>query len=1195
MDTWHGLARRLFSPANSSLRPRQGPGCDPLVAKRFHRLAACPSPLWLVMLMLVVTWLCFPAKVPAQVSTATVNGTVHDSSGAVVPGASVVLHNIAQSVDRTVTTNDVGYYVIENIIPGSYNLSVSKTGFTTSKQSDITLVVNQTATLDMTLSPGVVSEVVNVAAQAAALEASTAELGVAIVKTEVNDLPLNGRNFTQLLNLTPGVSTIDVSQNSAATGGIWSTPIGTFAYPAVNGQTNRSDLFFLDGLNDEGSFGSTYVVAPIVDDIQEFKVQSHNDDPAYGGALGGIVNAVTKSGTNAFHGSAWEFARNTSFDSRNTFLASRTPFQQNQFGGTIGGPVVFPGYNGHNKTFFFASYEGFRYHTSATNFYNTPTSAQLTGDLSGISGQIYNPFSGLTQAFMCDASGNPLAPNADGTQSAGAACNKIPSSLLDQNAVKYASTVYPAPNLVGNSQFNGLDLTKSITRQDEANLRLDHTFNDKNTAWVRYSGYSQPSSGSGGFLGLLHNVYSHGYNAGGGYTHTFGGTAVLDVLFGRDSANINQFTHYAGNPTPSEFGFAPQFYSEFQGGLSMVPNVVLSGYLGNPSTSAHNATQYDETHLSDVWEWKGDFTKNYQHHTFRMGADFVSNNANALYLNSSETYGTGPTAQNGNTAGTGNSLASFLLGLPTSYSRRNTSETQHGGWVDGFYFTDQWKATSKLTANLGLRYDVTLVPIYGNNPNVDYYVGDLDGDTGQYILTHLPPSCAVTNAAPCLPGGALPAHVIVTPLGGGAVYHTDKSNWQPRIGLAYQLRPSTVLRASYGRFFDNWGAITQTAQNYEGTWPSYGQQGGGNLNIPGGQTGSYENPANLPSAQPLPPPTPFGNQTWYADPFLKRPLSDQWNFGIQEALGKGTVLTVNYVGSHDGRLDMGIWTNTATTPSALGFQNGARSPYPYITPTDFDKSIGRSSYNALQASINGKLSTNLTYLISYTWSKSIDIGCSGWYGVEGCSIQNFYNLNADKGPSAFDLPQIFSLSWVYQLPIGHGQRWSASNKALDYVIGNWQFNGIATFTSGTPYTVGAGGEDDIAGTGGTEYNNFGSSGNAGYERMDIVGSPKLSSPTRAEWFNTSAFAAPAPGTFGTVGRDTLRSDPYKNFDLSLFRQFPITENKKLEFRFEMFNAFNQVVYSQPDAAYADGASLFGTVGSTANVARQMQFALKLYF
>ena len=1190
MVALYASVRNFFPSLSCFFQRFLGHGFSSRRITRRHRAPSC-LPLQLVAFMLVGLWLSFPVKTQAQVSTATINGTVHDSSGAVIPGATVVLHNVDQNVDRTVTTNDVGYYVIENIIPGNYTLSMSKEGFTTAQQSGITLVVNQTATYNMTLSPGVVTQVVTVAAQAAALQASTAELGVAIVKTEVNDLPLNGRNFTQLLSLTPGVSTVDVSQNASGAGGIWSTPIGTFSYPAVNGQTNRSDLFYLDGINDQGSFGSTYVVAPIVDDIQEFKVQSHNDDPAYGGALGGIVNAVTKSGTNAFHGSLWEFDRNTVFDSRSTFLPNRTPFQQNQFGGAIGGPVVIPGYNGHNKTFFFATYEGFRLHTNSQIFYNTPTAQQLTGDLSGIPGQIYNPYSGLTQPFMCDGSGNRLTPLANGTQPAGTPCNRIPSQLINTNAPYYAKTLYPAPNLAGNPLYNGLDLTKAITRQDEGSLRIDHTINEKTSVWARYTGFSQPSSGSGGFVGLVHDIYSHGYNAGGGFTHTFGSTAVLDLMFGRDSADINQFTRYLNSAAPSSFGFSPNFYGNFVGDVSFIPNVVLQGYLGNLNTSAHNATQVDKTHMSDIWEWKGDFTKNYLHHTFRMGADFTSNNADALYLNASETYYPGETALNGQTGG--NSLASFLLGLPNSYSRRDTRETQHGGWIDGFYFTDQWKATSKLTANLGIRYDVTLVPIYGNNPNVDYYVGDLNGNTGQYILARQPPSCATTNAAPCIPSGSLPAHVILTPLSGGAIYHTDWSNWQPRIGLAYQLRPNTVLRASYGRFFDNWGAITQTAQNFEGTWPSLGQLGGSNLNLPGGHTGSYADPANLGTGQPLPPPTPFGNQTWYADPFLKRPLSDQWNFGVQEALGKGTVLTVNYVGSHDGRLDMGIWTNTALTPSASGY-SPSRSPFPYITPTDFDQSIGRSSYSALQASMNGKWGNNLTYLVSYTWSKSLDLGCSGWYGVEGCSIQNAYNLNADKGPSAFDVPQDLSLSWVYQLPVGRGQRWSTNNKALDYVIGNWQFNGIATFTSGIPYTACVGGQEDIAGIGGTEYNQCGGPGSSGgYERMDLVGNPKLSNPTRAEWFSKNAFAVPAAGTYGNLGRDTLRSDPYKNFDLSLFRQFPITENKRLEFRFEMFNAFNQVVYNPPDAAFVDPT--YGTVSSTYNTWRQMQFGLKFYF
>jgi hypothetical protein len=213
--------------------------------------------------------------------------------------------------------------------------------------------------------------------------------------------------------------------------------------------------------------------------------------------------------------------------------------------------------------------------------------------------------------------------------------------------------------------------------------------------------------------------------------------------------------------------------------------------------------------------------------------------------------------------------------------------------------------------------------------------------------------------------------------------------------------------------------------------------------------------------------------------------------------------------------------------------------------------------------------------------------------VEGCSIQNFYNLNADKGPAAFDVPQILSISWAYKLPFGKGQRWATNNKGLDYLAGNWQFNSIVTLTSGAPYTVGVGGQTDTAGVGGTEYNSFGS-GSGGYERMDIVGNPKLSNPAPGEWFNTSAFVIPTAGTFGTVGRDTLRSDPYKNFDLSLFRQFPVTENKKLEFRFEMFNTFNRPYYNPPDAAGTDPA--YGIVSSVPlDSWREMQFALKFYF
>src|ERR1700756_133803 len=308
-------------------------------------------------------------------ATATVSGTVRDSSAAVVPDARIVLHDTATNLDRTTSTNSVGSYVIPQIQPGTYVLRVSKAGFRTEARPNVTLVVNQTATLDFTLTPGETRETIQVEASAPLLETATSELGEAIVKRQVNELPLNGRNFTQLLNLTPGVSTVNVSQNSATSGGIWSNPIGNFSYPAVNGQSNRSNLFLLDGVNNQGSFGSTYAVPPIVDDIDEFKVQSHNDDASFGGVLGGVINVVTKSGTSKFHGSGWEFIRNKALDANNA-LVPQPQFQQNQFGATFGGPLPIPGEH-PRKTFFFLSYEGYRNHTGASTLYITRTATQL--------------------------------------------------------------------------------------------------------------------------------------------------------------------------------------------------------------------------------------------------------------------------------------------------------------------------------------------------------------------------------------------------------------------------------------------------------------------------------------------------------------------------------------------------------------------------------------------------------------------------------------------------------------------------------------------------------------------------------------------------------------------------------------------------------------------------------------------------
>jgi outer membrane receptor protein involved in Fe transport len=1157
-------------------------GRYPLSVSKFALFGLAP--------VVILATLASPPAVRAQ-ATATINGTVRDSSGAVVSGATVLLHSKGTNLDRSVTTNSAGIYVIPQIQPGDYSVKVSQSGFRTEIKSNITLDVNQTATLDLTLTPGSIQETVQVEAAAATLETSTAELGEAVVQKEVNDLPLNGRNFTQILNLTPGVSTVNVSQNSATSGGIWSNPIGTFSYPAVNGQTNRSNLFLLDGVNNEGSFGSTYAVPPIVDDIQEFKVQSHNDDASFGGVLGGVINVVTKTGTAHFHGAAWEFVRNTAFDAANPFLTKVTPFQQNQFGASFGGPLWFPGEKGQKKTFFYLSYEGFRNHTAASNFYNTLTTPELGGDLTAVVGseQIYNPYSG--QPFMCDGAGNPL-PAPGNIQGSGTPCNKIPTTMLDQNMVTYAQKIFPAPNLSGNLLFNGLDTTKIITRQDEGNARLDHHFSERDSVWGRYTSFRQPVTGSGGFLGLIHQQTTNGYNLAATYIHAFTGS-LLEVHFGRTDVNIDQgsnFKNAAVSLGPQLF--SPNFAGNFKNGVTMIPELVIQGYIGNPNPSAHGAAQVDDTKVSDIWEWGGDYTKTIGRHTLRVGSDFASNNSNALYLNSSVQFSPANTANPVGLTG-GNAIASFLLGDPAIASRRNVIETEHGGWVNGFYGMDQWKVTSKLSVNVGLRYDFTLLPVYGDAAHANNFVGDMNFTNGTYILARNAPSCTQTNAAPCIPNGTLPAHVVITPLGGGAIFHNDFGNWQPRIGAAYQIFPSTVLRGGFGRFYDNWAAITQTGQNYEGTWPSLDQLGASNLNpiTAGPPTASAEDPFGLGTAPPVTTATPFTQSTWFADPNLKRPYSDQWNFGIQQQVGSGAVLTANYVGSVGRKLDIGGAYNVRMQPGPTPTNCGASAincgaPFDYIGPTAYDRSVGKSNYQALQVSFKGNAQHGLTYLVSYTWSKSLDLGCTGWYGVEGCSIQNPYNIQADKGPAATDLPQIFSTAWVYTLPFGEGEKFSSQSKLVNAVIGHWNLNGILSLSSGTPFDVGT--AKDIANTGNYNYGN-----GYGYERLDLVGDPYPSNKSRNQWINPAAFQLPAQYTFGTLGRDSLRSDSYKNLDFSIFRQFPITERMHLEFRFEMFNATNTPIWAVPVTNY--DAPNFGVVTSTANTARQLQFGLKLYY
>src|SRR5713226_426217 len=527
--------------------------------------------------LLIITILLSPGSANAQLSAGSVTGTVRDASGSAVVDASVTLRNVDTTIEHKTVSNDAGNYVFLNLGPGKYALEATAPGFATKRVAEFILAVNQTASIDISLQVGSQSEVVTISAETEQLDVSTADLGTVIATKQVNDLPLNGRNFTQLLSLTPGVAPVSVAQNAmGGRAGGFGAPISVgsaFIFPAVNGQTNRSNFFLTDGLNNFGTFQSTYSVPPIVDAIQEFKVVSHTDSAQFGSVLGGVINVVTKSGTNEYHGTAWEYVRNTAFDARNTFLKKVTPFRQNQFGAYFGGPVWIPKlYHGKNKTFFYFAYQGFRYTQNNDSLLKVPTAAQLAGDESSFPTQIYNPYSTRPDPA------NPGKFIRDPFPG-----NRIPSNLIDPRMVAFIQAVLPPAGPVLNSTGdNAIDTTPNHQTQNEYDVRIDQNFGEKNTVFFRYSAINSLLTAAGGLPGLVKQGSIPGRNWGASYVHIFNPSLVFQVQYARITDQDNSATRFLNAPAGlvDTVGFSKSFVGGFTaaGGGTLIPSPGISGY-----------------------------------------------------------------------------------------------------------------------------------------------------------------------------------------------------------------------------------------------------------------------------------------------------------------------------------------------------------------------------------------------------------------------------------------------------------------------------------------------------------------------------------------------------------------------------------------------------------------------------------------
>ncbi len=1106
----------------------------------------------------------------AQQSSGSFNGTVTDSTGALIPDVVVTLTNADTMVVRTARTNGSGIFVSSNMLPGNYVLTLEKGGFQTIKQVGIVLGVNQTITSNFQLSLGSQSTDITVQASAAELEASTAELGTVIDHKMVADLPLNGRQFTQLLMLTPGASRANTAQNSG--GGFSPTATGPAFFPAMHGQSNRSNYFMLDGINDTEDVFATFAVSPTADDIQEFKVQSHNDQAQFGGVTGGIVNVVTKSGTDHLHGALWEFNRNSVLGASQPLTFQKVPLNQNQFGGNVGGPVILPHlYHGRSKTFFFFSYEGFRKTSASSSLSLVPTAAELAGDFSGdlINGapvKLFNPFTTRQTSpgvYVRDQYAN----------------SHIDPSTFNPVILAYEKLLIPTSNTPFVNGTNYLNSTPISQTQNNFNGRLDETLNASNAFWFRYStGHQTTSSSTYPILGNATTVQTTNY--GVNYLHTFNSSLTLNLQFGHNFINNVTDTLYNNGTSASilqQVAFSPAFacgHAKYGASSDcLVPSVGIDGYAGGGESSGHNNPG------TDLYQYNGDLSKVLGHHFIQAGGIFIRSRFAAQDYDAGVNFTSSQTADPNNAGTTGNALASALLGaVDGSYNRATIAEVK-GVKLLGGYVQDQWKATPHLTINAGLRYDVLLWPIYGPSSTNSDAIGEIDFSNGTYILQRSVGDCATLKAAPCIPGGlSNQANVVVSP--DGHLWRNSYDNVQPRVGFSYQVNDKTVVRGAFGLFFDEWSSVKQTVQGIGGDWPSVSQPAASNQTpLTAVPTVDPTNP--LAGVATLPAATPFTQQAYYRDPHAKNPESEQYNLGFQRQINSSTTLEADYVGSHTYRLVTGGGLyNVATTPGpGSAAVVASRRPYPNIAPTNYDRSNGSGNYNGLETRLSQTLSHGLQYIVSYTYSKTMDVACDGLFGAEGCSEPDPYNIQKDYSVAGYDLTHNLSISTTYNLPIGRGRALAINNRALDAVVGGWQVNAIYAFTSGVPYNLTVSG--DIANT-----------GNSG-DRLDRIGNPKLAHPTRAAWFNTAAFASPANYTFGTEGRNDLRGAPYQNVDFSLFKSLRIKDAGDLQFRAEAFNALNHLTLGTPGNNIS--STSFGTVTSERSTERQVQLAAKFIF
>ncbi len=1134
-----------------------------------------------------------------QTTTGAVNGRATDSSRAAVPDARVSLVNVNTGLSLTTRSDSEGRYVFTLLQPSSYRLTVESAGFEKfAVQFD--LAVNQTARVDATLTVGQVSESIEVAARPVLLENETSSLGQQISNRQVVDLPLNGRNPFGLAALTPGVNPMGSFGIGLNAGRSAVQMAGANNFMA-NGGVSGSNEILLDGVAITVCCQGQPALISSVDVTQEFKVQTNTSSAEFGRTSGGIINIVTKSGSNTLHGSAYEFIRNEKLDAANYFVNRggrppipgrddmRPPLRNNQFGFTVGGPMVLPKlYSGKDKTFFFGGYEGIYVRKPTASTITVPTAAMRAGNFSEASYEIYDP---LTTRPDLARPNQYLRTPFPG--------RVVPANRQSDITKKHLS-IWPDPVRAG--IVNNYDYTPVQTDANhQINARIDHNFSPNYRLFGRFSNstddwqnvlFSQPNS------------WGQKVNA-----KTFvldqvivpSATLLFDLRYGL-AQQRNEMQSGKLGMDPQTYGFPKSF-----GDLQQVPGISSQNVSGFAELATNNGPRDWSRYTHSV---AATTTLIRPGHTIKFGWDGRLYRDNQISLDSSMgafSYGTTFTSGADPRAAVPGgqapylSFASFLLGLPTGGSMTFNGSMANQLIYSGLFIQDDWKVNSKLTINVGLRWDVET------------------GFTDRYdrIATFDP---YMANPLGAQVGMDLRGGIVFAGVNGAArgKNKTDWNNFGPRFGFAYTPISKTVIRGGYGIFY-----LPTTQRGYGVSNPGFTVSTPFVSSIDGvNPVGSIVNP--FPDGLLKPEGSKLGalsmvgagaSGMYYDTPVA---YTQQWNFGVQRELPAGVLLSLVYAGNHGVKLPMGFNINainpiyfgaigdqthvgylnqTVANPfyghiatGALATTTVQRNVLLRASPQFTSASVqhvplGQTAYNAFQLSAQRRMSQGLFVLVGYTFAKNIGIAenlTTGFMDVGSPGFQNDYARAIERSVLASDIKNRFVVSANYDLPFGKGRRFgSTAGGVLNQIIGGWKVNGIATVQSGFPINFAVSGAQPYAGS----------------RPSFVAGQDPLTSGDTHDrlesYFNKAAFRLPLSFEFGDVPRltDNIREPGTRNLDLSLLKDFPIREAVRLQFRAESFNVLNNVKFGAPADTF--NAASFGVISSQSNQPRQVQLALKL--